>query len=107
MSVQIKYAYDLFVSYADVDRAWVEGYLLDALTEAGVRVPAGFATTADAYRDFLSQDGLDQLVPGLRHRVAVAEGVLGEESEVVDEVERIAKTGPQSPTSSSVEEERR
>src|SRR3954449_1886076 len=28
-------AYDLFVSYADADRTWVEGYLLDALTAAG------------------------------------------------------------------------
>ena len=29
--------FDIFVSYADADRAWVEGYLLDALTQAGVR----------------------------------------------------------------------
>jgi hypothetical protein len=28
--------YDIFVSYADVDRGWVEGYLFDALTQAGV-----------------------------------------------------------------------
>jgi hypothetical protein len=28
--------YDLFVSYADADREWVEGYLLDALQQAGV-----------------------------------------------------------------------
>jgi len=27
---------DLFISYADTDRAWVEGYLNDALTQAGV-----------------------------------------------------------------------
>jgi len=37
MSEQDKYAHDLFISYADADRAWVEGYLLDALTQAGVR----------------------------------------------------------------------
>lgn len=30
-------AYELFISYAEADRAWVEGYLLDALTRAGVR----------------------------------------------------------------------
>jgi len=30
--------YDLFVSYADADRAWVEGYLLDALDQAGIRI---------------------------------------------------------------------
>ena len=29
--------YDLFISYADADRPWVEGYLLDALTQAGVK----------------------------------------------------------------------
>lgn len=29
--------YDLFISYADADRAWVEGYLLDALGRAGIR----------------------------------------------------------------------
>src|SRR5262249_1016393 len=29
--------YDLFVSYAAADRDWVEGYLLNALTQAGVR----------------------------------------------------------------------
>lgn len=41
-------AYDVFVSYAEADRAWVEGYLLDALTVAGVRVhlEAAFALGA-------------------------------------------------------------
>jgi WD40 repeat protein len=29
--------YDLFVSYAEADRAWVKGYLFDALDKAGVR----------------------------------------------------------------------
>ena len=29
--------YDLFISHADADRAWVEGYLLNVLTQAGVR----------------------------------------------------------------------
>jgi WD40 repeat protein len=29
--------YDLFLSYADADRPWAEGYLSDALTRAGVR----------------------------------------------------------------------
>lgn len=31
-------AYDLFVSYADADREWVEGFLLDALNAAGTRI---------------------------------------------------------------------
>ena len=30
-------SYDVFVSYAEADRAWVEGYLLEALEQAGVR----------------------------------------------------------------------
>jgi len=37
MTEQAEYTYDLFISHADADRAWVEGYLLDALTQAGVR----------------------------------------------------------------------
>src|SRR6188472_2198793 len=35
------------------------GEMIGALTEVGVRVPGGFATTADAYREFLRQDRLD------------------------------------------------
>jgi hypothetical protein len=31
------WTYELFVSYAEADRAWVEGYLLDALEKAEVR----------------------------------------------------------------------
>lgn len=34
------------------------GEMVSQLADAGVRVPAGFATTADAYRRFLAQDGL-------------------------------------------------
>ena len=35
------------------------GEMIGQLSKAGVRVPDGFATTAQAYRDFLAQDGLD------------------------------------------------
>lgn len=47
-------AYDVFVSYAEADRAWVEGYLLDALTVAGVRVhsEAAFALGAPLLGEF-------------------------------------------------------
>jgi pyruvate, water dikinase len=38
------------------------GEMLRALTRLGVRVPQGFATTADAYREFLHKDGLDQRI---------------------------------------------
>lgn len=34
------------------------GELISQLSHLGVRVPGGFATTADAYRDFLAHDGL-------------------------------------------------
>jgi pyruvate,water dikinase len=33
--------------------------MIGALSSLGVRVPTGFATTADAYREFLAQDRLD------------------------------------------------
>ncbi|MCH9690148.1 MAG: phosphoenolpyruvate synthase [Gammaproteobacteria bacterium] len=35
------------------------GEMISNLSEMGVRVPGGFATTADAYRDFLTQDNLE------------------------------------------------
>ena len=38
MSDQPEHTHDLFISYAEADGAWVEGYLIDALSEAGVRV---------------------------------------------------------------------
>ena len=38
------------------------GEMLRALTQLGVRVPRGFATTAAAYREFLHQDGLDRRI---------------------------------------------
>ncbi|MBV8646072.1 phosphoenolpyruvate synthase [Paludibacterium sp.] len=34
------------------------GEMISQLTSSGVRVPGGFATTAEAYRDFLQHDGL-------------------------------------------------
>jgi len=33
-----KHSYDLFISYAQENQPWVEGYLLDTLKAAGVRV---------------------------------------------------------------------
>ena len=35
------------------------GEMISQLAGTGVRVPGGFATTAQAYRDFLAQSGLD------------------------------------------------
>ncbi|HUQ76986.1 MAG TPA: phosphoenolpyruvate synthase [Burkholderiales bacterium] len=38
------------------------GEMTAALSAAGIRVPGGFATTADAFREFLSADGLDRRI---------------------------------------------
>jgi len=38
------------------------GEMISQLAGAGVRVPGGFATTADAFRDFLSASGLDKRI---------------------------------------------
>ncbi len=38
------------------------GEMIAALASAGVTVPPGFATTADAYREFLAVDGLDKRI---------------------------------------------
>mgnify|MGYP001066754905 CR=1 FL=1 len=38
------------------------GEMIQHLTAVGVRVPGGFATTAQAYRDFLAVSGLDRRI---------------------------------------------
>ena len=38
------------------------GEMISQLGDAGVRVPGGFATTADAYRNFLARGGLDERI---------------------------------------------
>ncbi|BCW84181.1 phosphoenolpyruvate synthase [Arthrobacter sp. NicSoilE8] len=40
------------------------GELTRSLQAAGVRIPEGFATTADAYRQFLADNGLESLIAG-------------------------------------------
>ncbi len=46
--------YDLFISYADADSAWVKGYLVDALKQAGVRYhsEAAFALGKPRIQEF-------------------------------------------------------
>ena len=41
------------------------GEMIQGLQARGVRVPGGFATTADAYREFLKHDGLDEKIHSL------------------------------------------
>src|SRR4029079_14391043 len=38
------------------------GEMIGGLAGAGIRVPGGFATTADAFREFLAQGGLDKRI---------------------------------------------
>jgi WD40 repeat protein len=54
MSVSQDKPFDLFVSYAAADRAWVEGFLLDGLRAAGVRclTPSGYDLGADWGSEF-------------------------------------------------------
>ena len=40
--------YDLFISYADADKAWVEGYLLDSFRQANIRYHSEAAFTLGA-----------------------------------------------------------
>jgi len=69
----------------DVDRVGGKnaslGEMISNLDKLGVRVPGGFATTAQAYRDFLGQGGLGQ-------RISAALAKLD-----VDDVEQLARTG--------------
>ncbi|WP_084783909.1 phosphoenolpyruvate synthase [Marinobacterium aestuarii] len=54
------------VGMADVDTVGGKnaslGEMISQLSAAGVRVPTGFATTAQAYRDFLAFEGLSQRI---------------------------------------------
>ena len=49
------------------------GEMLQALTGLGVKVPGGFATTADAYREFLAHDGLDERIQERLNSLDVAD----------------------------------
>ena len=73
------------------------GEMIGGLSSAGIRVPGGFATTADAFREFLAQDGRDKkiesrtvvlgpLVDGLR---VVRKGLSAGELIVVSGLQRV------------------
>src|SRR5437667_326124 len=46
------------------------GEMMSALAAAGIRVPGGFATTAQAFREFLSANGLDARIEQRLHSLA-------------------------------------
>ena len=57
------------------------GEMIQHLTGLGVQVPGGFATTADAYREFLAKDGLDEKIQAQLDALDV------------DDVKRLAEVG--------------
>jgi pyruvate,water dikinase len=59
------------------------GEMVSRLTDAGLRVPDGFATTADAYRAFLAEGGLDQRI---REAVSAVD---------IEDVAELARVGAQ------------
>lgn len=59
------------------------GEMISQLSAKGVRVPTGFATTADAYREFLSQNDLDKKINGLLDKLNA------------DDTQALAKCGSQ------------
>ena len=69
----------------DVDRVGGKnaslGEMISQLSNAGVSVPDGFATTAQAYRDFLDQSGLNQRIQDM------LEGL------DIDDVKKLAEVG--------------
>ena len=71
----------------DIDRVGGKnaslGEMISNLTRLGIRVPGGFATTAQAYRDFLNQNGLGQ-------RIGAALAKLD-----IENIDELAKTGRQ------------
>ena len=57
------------------------GEMISQLSNAGVSVPDGFATTAQAYRDFLDQSGLNQRIQDMLKGLDI------------DDVKTLAKVG--------------
>lgn len=49
------------------------GEMLQNLAPLGVSVPGGFATTADAYREFLVQDGLKDRIAERLHKLDITD----------------------------------
>lgn len=70
---------------ADVERVGGKnaslGEMISQLSESGVRVPGGFATTADAYKNFLAHNGLADWI---RERLQPLD---------IDDVHQLAKVG--------------
>src|SRR5687767_14637385 len=64
MAMRVAWLKDLRM--ADLERVGGKnaslGEMIGGLAAAGIRVPGGFATTADAFREFLSTNGLERRI---------------------------------------------
>ena len=64
MAMRVAWLKDLRM--ADLERVGGKnaslGEMIGGLAAAGIRVPGGFATTADAFREFVSTNGLEQRI---------------------------------------------
>ncbi|HEY5494826.1 MAG TPA: PEP/pyruvate-binding domain-containing protein, partial [Candidatus Anoxymicrobiaceae bacterium] len=54
------------------------GEMISTLKKQGIRVPEGFATTADAYRAFLEANDLESKIKALLLRCSKTQGLLEE-----------------------------
>jgi pyruvate,water dikinase len=54
------------------------GEMIRSLSAAGVRVPPGFATTADAFRDYIAANGIGPAIAERLRAYAAGEATLGE-----------------------------
>ena len=59
------------------------GEMISELTDLGIKVPGGFATTSYAYQDFLNQDDLGKRINNILNNLNV------------DNIEELAETGRQ------------
>lgn len=84
------------VSMADVARVGGKnaslGEMLATLSRVGVRVPDGYATTADAFREFLRRDGLDAHIEQLLAQLDLSD--LDELSRVSAQIRRSILSQP-------------
>ncbi|WP_456426487.1 phosphoenolpyruvate synthase [Rhodocaloribacter sp.] len=62
------------------------GEMTRALAPKGIRVPQGFATTADAYRHFITENGLDEKIRALLDRRSRGEATLEETGSAIREL---------------------
>ncbi|GLZ45212.1 phosphoenolpyruvate synthase [Actinomycetospora sp. NBRC 106375] len=59
------------------------GEMIGNLSERGIRVPGGFATTATAYRSFLTENALDEKIAGILSELSDGERELADAGQAI------------------------